>query len=118
MSNHATIFFCSGYGYLMCYDNDLEKLPAPNKRFIPPHRFKPFQLVEYDSGRSDKTWVIRVIYKPEETDRGRRPDDMVDMFAVVTADWLKRMAWQFESTYPGGLDDDMLLKSRNVEILY
>ncbi len=118
-NDHATIFFCAGAGhYLLCYDEDLENLPAPTKSRMPAGRIKPFQLVPYRADRLEKTWALRVVYKPVETTRGRRPDDMVDAFVLVTRKWIDKMGWQFDSAFPAGLDDDKLLQATNVEILY
>lgn len=118
MTDHATVFFCKGYSYLLCYDDDIEDLPTPAQRFMPHDRVKPFELTPYSADTINKMYVLRIVYKPEESSFGRRPDGMVDRYAAVSSNWLKRMAWQFEAAFPAGLDDDQILKSENVEILY
>lgn len=118
MADHATVFFCKGYSYLLCYDDDLESLVAPNARAMPHAHTRPFELTPYSEDSINKSYVLRVVYRPEHTEYGRRPDGMVDRYTIVTSNWLKRMAWQFEAAFPAGLDDDHLLNSKDVEILY
>lgn len=118
MADHATVFYCKDYSYMLCYDDDVEKLPAPTRRFMPKNRLKPFEPVTYKADTLNKTYVLRIVYKPVKTNFGRRPDGYVDRYTVVNSEWMRRMAMQFESVFPAGLDDDMLMKFRNVEILY
>ena len=120
MADHANVFYCADLGgYLLCYDSDLENLAAPNKSRMPKGtRLKPFQLLSYDSGSIDKAWVLRVVYRPLESNYGRRVDNFVDIYAVVHKSWLDRMAWQYDAAFPSGLPMKLITKSTNVEILY
>ena len=117
MADHATVFYCRGMHYVLCYDDDLEQLPSPSRRHMKTYKLKPFAPLLYSAGTIDKTYVMRVVYKPEKTVYGRRPDGMVDRYVLVTQNWLNRTGWQFEAVLPGGLEDEHLLKSRKVEVL-
>lgn len=120
MADHATVFYSADLGhYLLCYDSDLENLPQPNKIRMPNNRrLKPFQLFSYDNGSIDKAWVLRVVYRPLESNYGRRVDSFVDIYAVVGQSWLNRMAWQYQLVFPSGLPNKLITKSTNVEVLY
>lgn len=118
MSEHATVFYCKDFYYMLCYDSDIENLATPSRRMMPRNRLKPFSPVTYKADTLNKTYVLRIVYKPVKTTFGRRPDGYVDRYTVVSSEWMRRMGMQFESVFPGGLDDDLLMKARNVEILY
>lgn len=119
-NDHATVFFCKDMKcYLMCYDCDLEQLPAPHisKTHYNGVSPAPYRLREYRSGTKIPQYIMRILYKPVTTTRGKAPDGTVDFLAVVNQNWLDRMAWQFEAAFPAGLSDEQLLTASKCEEL-
>lgn len=105
--------------YLMCYDKDLERLPAPvtSKLHYNGVSPAPYRLREYKAGLKTPQYTMRILYRPQHTTRGRAPDGTVDVCVVVSQSWLDSMAWQFEAAFPAGLTDEQLLAATKCEEL-
>ena len=119
MAEHASVFYSRDMQcYLLCYDSDLEKLPSPSLSRL-PNGFKlaPYRMKPYNSGSVVPKYALRILYKPESTTRGKAVDGTVDMYCVVTHDWVQRMALQYESVFPVGLPDECLLNITECEVL-
>jgi hypothetical protein len=48
---------------------------------------------------------------------GCAPDGTVDLYGVVSDAWLKLMSAQYESVFPAGLPDELLLNITECEVL-
>jgi len=117
--DHATIFYCATMEcYLMCFDNDIEDLPTPLRFRMPKRKLKPFELLPYNSGAIDRTWVTRIVYSPAHSMMGKRGDGHVDFYVVVTDSWLKRMAWQYQAMFPAGLNEQQLRDTKLAEGIF
>lgn len=103
----------------MCYDEDLERLPAPviSKLHYNGLSPAPYRLREYKAGLKTPQYTMRILYRPQHTTRGKAPDGTVDVCVVVSQSWLDLMAWQFESAFPAGLTDEQLLAATKCEEL-
>lgn len=119
MAEHASVFYSPDMQcYLLCYDSDLEKLPGASKSRLPNgFHLAPYRMKAYNAGALIKKVALRILYKPETTTRGKAPDGTVDMYCVVSYEWLNQMAAQYEMTFPAGLPDELLLNLTQCEVL-
>ena len=119
MAEHASVFYSKDMQcYLLCYDSDLEQLPSPSLSRLPGgYKLAPYRMKPYNAGSVTPKYALRIVYKPEVTTRGKAPDGSVDMYCVVSHDWINRMALQYESVFPAGLPDEYLLTITQCEVL-
>lgn len=119
MAEHASVFYSQDMQcYLLCYDSDLEELPGVSRSRLPRgFKLAPYRIKHYNSGSINKAYAIRVLYKPESTTRGKAPDGTVDMYGVVSHDWVQRMAMQYEREFPAGLPEELLTNITECEVL-
>jgi len=119
MAEHASVFYSQDMQcYLLCYDSDLEKLPGASRLRLPKgFKLAPYRMKPYNSGSINKAYALRMLYKPENTTRGKSPDGTVDMYCVVSHDWIQRMAMQYELVFPAGLPQESLIHLTECEVL-
>ena len=119
MDEHASVFYSPDLQcYLLCYDSDLENLPSPSLSRLPGGlKLAPYRIKQYRTDSVTPKYAMRIVYKPETTDRGKAPDGSVDLYCVVSHDWLNKMMLQYESVFPAGLPDEQLLTLTQCEIL-
>lgn len=110
MADHASIFYITPGGpYVLFFDDDLEGLRSPKRRWFIKGTYKVFGRISFLKFEPFQIYhrfgqpAMRIIYNPEETDYSRRADHYVDRVVMVNDDLIMKGEMQFRLVFSQGL---------------
>jgi hypothetical protein len=115
MVDHASVFYIvPGGPYVLFYDDDLEKLKAPKRRWFIRGTYKVFGRISFMTFEPFQIYrrfgepAMRIVYNPEATEHSRRADHYVDRVVLVDDDLITKGESQFRLTFPQGLPIELI----------